>query len=118
MEIKDPLSAFAALSQPTRLATFRLLVSREPDGVPAGEIARLVDVPQNTMSAHLAVLARAGLVRGDRHSRSIIYHAEIDAIRALVLFLLQDCCNGRADLCAPVIEALRPCCSSFQDIAQ
>ena len=118
MEESNALIALAALSQSTRLETFRLLVAREPDGLPAGEIARLIDIPQNTMSAHLAILARAGLVRGDRHSRSIIYHAQIDVVRELVLFLLKDCCNGRADLCAPVIVALSPCCPPQKEIAQ
>lgn len=117
MEESRTLAALAALSQPTRLATFRLLVAREPDGISAGEIARLIDVPQNTMSAHLAILARAGLIRGDRQSRSIIYHAQIDAVRDLVLFLLKDCCDGRADLCAPVIEALTPCCPPKKEAA-
>src|SRR3546814_1566734 len=59
----------------TRLETFRLLVRHEPEGLAAGDIARSLDVPQNTMSAHLAILARAGLVRSERHSRSIIYRA-------------------------------------------
>ena len=68
----------SALSQATRLQTFRLLVSREPDGVPAGELARLIGVPQNTMSAHLSILANAGLVSGERRSRSIIYRADLD----------------------------------------
>lgn len=117
MEESRTLAALAALSQPTRLATFRLLVAHEPDGISAGEIARLIDVPQNTMSAHLAILARAGLIRGDRQSRSIIYHAQIDAVRDLVLFLLKDCCDGRADLCAPVIEALTPCCPPKKEAA-
>ena len=115
MEETLTIAAFGALSQPTRLATFRLLVAHEPDGIPAGEIARLIDVPQNTMSAHLAVLARAGLVRGERQSRTIIYRAQIDAVRDLVLFLLKDCCNGRSDLCAPVIEALAPCCPPMKE---
>lgn len=118
MDESNALSTLAALSQPTRLAAFRLLVAREPEGIPAGEIARLIDIPQNTMSAHIAILARAGLVRGDRQSRSIVYHAQIDAVRELVLFLLKDCCNGRADLCAPVIAALSPCCSSPKEITQ
>lgn len=117
MEESLTLAALGALSQPTRLATFRLLVAHEPQGIPAGEIACLMDVPQNTMSAHLAVLARAGLVRGERHSRSIIYRAQIDAVRDLVLFLLKDCCNGRSDLCVPVIEALTPCCSPEKENA-
>lgn len=78
--------------------------------MPAGELARLMEIPQNTMSTHLAILARAGLVRGERHSRSIIYRADLSRLRELVLFLLKDCCGGRADLCAPLIADLSPCC--------
>jgi ArsR family transcriptional regulator, arsenate/arsenite/antimonite-responsive transcriptional repressor len=104
------IAALAALAQSTRLDTFRLLVTREPDGVPAGELARLIEVPQNTMSAHLAVLARAGLIRGERHSRSIIYRADLDRFRSMTLFLVKDCCGGRPELCAPLIADLTPCC--------
>lgn len=68
----------------------------EPDGLPAGEIARQLDVPQNTMSAHLGILSRAGLVRAQRHSRSIVYRADLDGLRAAMLFLVKDCCGGRA----------------------
>ncbi len=110
MESTEAIAALAALAQGTRLETFRLLVRREPDGVPAGELARLVEVPQNTMSAHLSVLARAGLIVGERRSRSIIYRANLDRFRELALFLLKDCCAGRADLCAPLIADLTPCC--------
>lgn len=101
------LAAFAALSQPTRLDTFKLLVSREPDGVPAGELARLLGVPQNTLSSHLSILANAGLVSGERQSRSIIYRAELTHLREVVVFLLKDCCGGRPDLCTPVVDALQ-----------
>lgn len=104
------MAALAALSQTTRLATFRLLVRREPDGVAVGELARLIDIPQNTMSAHLGTLARAGLVRGERRARSIIYRADLERLRAVVLFLLRDCCGGRPELCAPLIADLAPCC--------
>lgn len=110
MEPSFALDAFAALSQPTRLDTFRLLVAREPDGVAAGELARLAGVPQNTMSAHLAILARAGLIKGERQSRSIIYRADLAQLRALVLFLVQDCCGGRPEVCAPIVTSLTPCC--------
>jgi ArsR family transcriptional regulator, arsenate/arsenite/antimonite-responsive transcriptional repressor len=72
MDNMQAIDALSALAQTTRLETFRLLVSREPEGVAAGELARLVGAPQNTMSTHLAILARAGLVRGERQSRSII----------------------------------------------
>lgn len=100
----------AALAQPTRLDTFKLLVNREPEGVPAGELARLIDVPQNTMSAHLAILSRAGLIVGERQSRSIIYRADLEGFRSVIAFLLKDCCGGRADLCQPLLDELVPCC--------
>lgn len=112
------LSALGALSQPTRLQCFRLLVTREPDGVPAGELARLVGVPQNTLSTHLSILANAGLVHGERHSRSIIYRANFDRLRELVLFLLKDCCGGRAELCAPLIADLSPCCPPNEPVQE
>ena len=110
MDKTDVIAALAALAQSTRLDTFRLLVKCEPEGVPAGELARLIEVPQNTMSAHLAILSRAGLIVGERRSRSIIYRANLDRFRAVTLFLLKDCCGGRADLCAPLIADLTPCC--------
>ncbi len=110
MDKNRTIAAMAALAQPTRLDTFKLLVSREPSGVPAGELARLIDVPQNTMSAHLAVLSRAGLIIGERHSRSIIYRADLSGIRDVISFLLKDCCGGRAELCQPLIKDLTPCC--------
>ena len=106
------IAALAALAQHTRLETFRLLVRHEPHGVAAGELARLLAIPQNTMSAHLAILTRAGLVRGERASRSIIYRAELEQLRELTLFLLKDCCGGNSALCAPLIEELAACCST------
>jgi ArsR family transcriptional regulator len=110
MDDIEVIAALAALAQPTRLDTFRLLVKREPDGVAAGELARLIEVPQNTMSAHLAILARAGLIVGARQSRSIIYRADLDRFREMTLFLVKDCCGGRPELCAPLIADLTPCC--------
>ena len=112
MDNIQAIAALAALAQTTRLDTFRLLVAREPDGVPAGELARVMAVPQNTMSTHLAILARAGLVTGERQSRSIIYSANLTRLRELTLFLLKDCCGGRPEVCAPLIADLVPCCSS------
>jgi DNA-binding transcriptional ArsR family regulator len=109
MDELSALAALAALSQATRLQTFRLLVRREPEGVAAGELARALDVPQNTLSTHLAILAHAGLVHGERRSRSIVYRADLARLRDVILFLLKDCCGGRADLCAPLIADLAPC---------
>lgn len=109
MESEPAIAAMGALAQSTRLETFRLLVRHEPDGLAAGEIARLLDVPQNTMSTHLGILARAGLITSTRNSRSIIYRADLDALRAVMLFLVKDCCGGRAELCHPLADALLAC---------
>lgn len=111
MDNIEAIAALAALAQSTRLDTFRLLVQREPAGVPAGELARLMAVPQNTMSAHLSILSRAGLVNGERQSRSIIYRANLGRLRELTLFMVMDCCGGRAEICAPLITDLSPCCT-------
>jgi ArsR family transcriptional regulator len=110
MESEHAILALAALAQSTRLDVFRLLVQHEPEGIAAGELARLLDVPQNTMSSHLAILSRAGLVTAERQSRSIIYRADLKAFQAVALFLLQDCCGGKPEICAPLIESLTPCC--------
>ncbi len=112
MKTDSAISALSALAQPTRLEAFRLLVRQEPDGLPAGEIARRLEVPHNTMSNHLAILTRAGLVSVERHSRSMIYRVELPAVRQLVLFLLKDCCNGQPELCAPLIEDITRSCST------
>jgi ArsR family transcriptional regulator, arsenate/arsenite/antimonite-responsive transcriptional repressor len=102
MESESAILALAALAQSTRMGVFKLLVRYEPDGLAAGDIARKLAVPQNTMSAHLAILARAGLVTSERKSRSIIYRANLAAFQTLTSFMVEDCCGGRADLCAPV----------------
>jgi len=110
MESEVAILALAALAQPTRLEAFRLLVRHEPDGLPAGDIARALAVPQNTMSAHLNILSRAGLASSQRQSRVVTYRVEMETLRELVLFLLKDCCGGNAELCAPLIAELTPCC--------
>ena len=107
MEAENAILALAALAQSTRLGVFRLLVKHEPGGLAAGDIAKALEVPQNTMSAHLAILARAGLVISERKSRSIIYRANLAAFQDLTSFMVEDCCGGRADLCAPV-SACKP----------
>jgi DNA-binding transcriptional ArsR family regulator len=94
------LAALAALGQSTRLAIFRLLVRKEPKGLPAGAVADAVGCPHNTLSSHIAILARAGLVRGSREGRTITYRADAVGIRALMAFLVNDCCGGRPELCS------------------
>jgi ArsR family transcriptional regulator len=110
MESEEAILALAALAQSTRLDVFRLLVKHEPAGLAAGDIARALAVPQNTMSSHLSVLSRAGLVSAQRFSRSIVYRADLSRFRAVVVFMLRDCCDGRPEICGPLIEDLTPCC--------
>lgn len=110
MESDLAIAALGALAQDTRLGVFRLLVRHEPVGMAAGEIARRLEVPQNTMSAHLGILARAGLLRSERQSRSIIYRADLERLRDLTVFLVKDCCAGSPDVCAPLVAELTPCC--------
>ncbi len=109
METESAILSLAALAQSTRLEAFRLLVRREPHGIPAGDIADQLAIPANTMSAHLGVLARAGLITSERRGRSILYRPDLTRLNALVLYLLKDCCEGRDDLCASLIAQLTPC---------
>jgi ArsR family transcriptional regulator len=111
MKSDGAILALAALAQPTRLDVFRLLVKCEPDGLAAGEVAKALVVPQNTMSSHLSILSRAGLISAQRFSRSIVYRADLTRLQALVLFMLRDCCDGRPEICAPLVESLTPCSS-------
>ncbi|VWX61026.1 Transcriptional regulator [Sphingorhabdus sp. 109] len=108
MDSIKAIEALGALAQNTRLDVFRLLVRHEPAGLPAGEIARRLDVPQNTMSSHLATLSRADLVSSKRDSRLIIYRANLAAMNGLVAFLLENCCSGEE--CAPLTNQLERLC--------
>lgn len=114
MDTESALAALRALSQSTRLEIFRLLVRHEPDGLLAGDVARHLDAPQNTISAHLATLTRAGLLTSQRHSRLIIYRACLPRLRDLMLFLVWDCCAGSPEICAPLITTLSSCCPSAE----
>ena len=110
MDNESALLALSALAQNTRLDTFRLLVSHEPHGLAAGEVATALDVPQNTMSSHLSILTRAGLALAERQGRSIIYRANLDGLRSLTMFLVKDCCGASPELCQPLLKALAPRC--------
>jgi len=110
MDEKVAIKALSALAQESRLEAFRLLVRGGPEGLPAGEIARTLGIPHNTMSAHLAVLSNAGLATARRQGRSILYAADLDRIRGLLAFLLEDCCRGNPDVCAPLLARALPAC--------
>ena len=93
------ISALSALAQPTRLAIFRLLMKHEPVGITAGVIAETVGAPHNTLSSHLAIMVRAGLLRSSREGRTIIYRSDVDGMQTLLSFLVNDCCDGHPELC-------------------
>ncbi len=112
METKSVIAAFAALAQPTRLEVFRVLVRHEPLGLAAGVIAAELGLRHNTLSTHLGIMAHAGLVRSERQSRSIIYRASLDTLRAVIKFLVQDCCAGRDEICGSLIAELTACDTS------
>lgn len=103
MEIEAAIDALAALAQDTRLKTFRLLVQAGPTGLPAGEIARQLEVQPATLSFHLNQLERAGLVTSHRQSRQIIYAAHFKGMRTLLMFLTENCCNGRPEICSDLV---------------
>jgi len=109
MESQNAIESLAALAHAGRLAVFRLLVQAGPEGVPAGEIARSLETPANTMSTQLAILTRAGLIRSRRESRSVIYTADCQSITGLLAFLVEDCCQGRPEVCAPLLQAASCC---------
>lgn len=98
------VDALGALAHETRLAVFRMLVKAGPDGLIAGAIAERASVPPSTMSHHLATLERAGLVSSARTSRLITYRTDYPAMRRLLGFLMQDCCQGDPQMCADLLE--------------
>jgi ArsR family transcriptional regulator, arsenate/arsenite/antimonite-responsive transcriptional repressor len=107
------VEALSALAHESRLSIFRLLVRAGREGVAAGEIARKLDVLPNTLSANLTILANAGLISSRRDGRSVIYSADYERMSGLLGFLMEDCCNGNAAICAPLAEIANraACCT-------
>jgi DNA-binding transcriptional ArsR family regulator len=114
MEIKAAVNALSALAQETRLSIFRTLVQAGSQGVAAGELARDLGVVANTLSAHLNVLDHAGLVQSRRVGRSIIYSAAYGRMSEVLAFLVDDCCAGAPEVCAPLAALANraACCAA------
>jgi protein-tyrosine-phosphatase/DNA-binding transcriptional ArsR family regulator len=100
----NAIEGFGSLAQATRLAAVRHLLSVHPKSLSAGEIAKRCDVPHNTMSTHLGILSRAGLIAAEKDGRSINYRADVTGFRGLLKFLSQDCCNSRPELCGDAFD--------------
>jgi ArsR family transcriptional regulator len=105
--LSDAIKGLSALAQESRLEVFRLLVTASPTGIAAGDIARRLHTPANTLSAQLLILSNAGLITARRDGRSIIYAANFDTVRDLLIFLVQDCCDGHPEICGPLAALLR-----------
>jgi DNA-binding transcriptional ArsR family regulator len=101
MKDKEALSALAALAQESRLAVFRLLVKRGPEGYTPGEISERLDIAAPTLSFHLKELMQAGLLTVRKESRYMHYSASFERMNDLVGYLTENCCNQGA-VCAPV----------------
>src|SRR5258708_6450526 len=116
MESQTAIKRLSALAQENRLAVFRRLVKTGKDGMAAGDIARSLATTPNTLSAQLTILANAGLVTSRREGRSIIYAADYDGMSALLVYLMEDCCQGRSEVCDPLNAAVTraACCEQPQ----
>ena len=112
MESEHAIEKLSSLAHAGRLSVFRLLVKAAPDGLAAGDIARQLNIPPNTLSAQLTILSHAGLVQHRREGRSIIYSADTSAMTDLILSRMQDCCSGRPEICEPVLDSINKasCC--------
>jgi len=105
MESKVAVRRLSALAQDSRLSVFRLLVKSGTEGMAAGDIAKALDVPANTLSAQLNILSIAELITSRRDGRSIIYSAEFENMGELMVYLVEDCCQGHEDVCQPLTDA-------------
>ena len=98
MLLSDAAKILAELGNDTRLSVFRLLVKAGPEGLPVGEIQRLLKIPNSTLSHHIRRLMQVGLVVQRRESRTLYCTASIDTLRALIDYLLSECCSGNVTL--------------------
>lgn len=113
MEMKIAINALAALAHEGRVSIFRALVRAGPTGLAAGKLGEMVGSGGSTLSNNLAVLTRAGLIASMRDGRSIIYTADYGQMTHLLAFLMEDCCEGSPDVCAPLGDVIAKvmCCT-------
>ncbi|WP_375196428.1 ArsR/SmtB family transcription factor [Sphingobium sp.] len=109
MKTDEALSILSALAHPTRLGAFRLLIRHEPDGLSTGALVEASGLTQSTFSTHLAVMVKVGLILSEKRGRQQIQRANLDALRGLMVYLAKDCCEGRAELCEPLLAELTCC---------
>ena len=108
MKEEQAIECFAAMAQKTRIAVLRLLVRNSPEGLRVTEIAKRIDVVTSTLSGHLNVLKRSGLVSSKRNQREIIYSVDLGTINDMMLFVLEECCDGNVSDCEKTFRLFLP----------
>lgn len=106
-QLNSILKQLSALSQETRLMTFKMLMEAGPDGISAGVISETLQVAPNSLSAHLSILSKANLATSERQGRHIIYRPNIAAVNVLLSSLVEDCCNSHPEVCGSLAEIER-----------
>jgi DNA-binding transcriptional ArsR family regulator len=101
MKSTNAVAALKALAQDSRLAAYRALVQAGPEGLAVGDLGQRLKLPGATLTNHLNVLRRAGLVRDVREGRSIRCSADYARMNALLAFLTENCCGSDVANCAP-----------------
>lgn len=107
MESNVAIDRLTALAHSGRLDAFKLLVRAGSEGLSAGDLSQRLGVQPNTLSAQLNILAASDLITRQRQGRSIIYAAQLSALNEVVLYLIEDCCEGRDEVCAPILAAIQ-----------
>jgi DNA-binding transcriptional ArsR family regulator len=110
IDLTATLKQLSALSQETRLLAFRALMEAGPEGLQAGVIAEQLNLAPNKLSGHLTILVSSGLVSVERAGRRMIYRARIDAVNSLLSMLVETCCNGHPEICAPLADFSKASC--------
>lgn len=106
MDMKNAVAGLSALAHEGRLTVFRMLVQAGQIGIAAGEIARRMEIPPNTLSANLTILSHAGLIDSRREGRSVIYTAKYENMTELLEYLMKDCCGGSPEICASLADVV------------
>lgn len=99
MKSREAIAALSALASESRLAVFRLLVKRGPEGYTPSELAARLDLPAPTLSFHLKGLLQAGLVISRREARNLFYSPDFERMNTLVGFLTANCCSLADQAC-------------------
>lgn len=106
MNQERAIEAFTAIAQESRLAIYRLLVKEAPQGLPVGEISRRLEIVPSTLSGHLGILKRTGLLKSTRRQREIHYAANLEIMGDLIRYMLEDCCDGKVENCGEIVSLI------------